>query len=61
MYLDLNLVTFQYIDGFGCYHYCLNRFGLELIILFWTSSQLSIQFRGCRLLCNFWFSFRPAG
>jgi len=34
MYLDLelNLVTFQYSDAFGCYHFCLNRFGLELII-----------------------------
>jgi len=32
MYLDLNLVTFQYSDGFGCHHFCLNRFGLELII-----------------------------
>jgi len=20
--LDLILVTFQYIDGFGCYHFC---------------------------------------
>ena len=25
MYLDLNLVTFQYIDGFGCYHFCLKQ------------------------------------
>jgi len=32
--LDLNLETFQYIDGFGCYYFCLNRFGLELMILF---------------------------
>jgi len=30
MYLDLNLAKFQYIDGYGCYHHCLNRFGLEL-------------------------------
>jgi len=36
MYLDLNLATFQSVDGFGCYHFCLNRFGLELIIFFWT-------------------------
>jgi len=43
--LDLNLATFQHIDGFGCYHFCLNRFGLELMIFFWTSSQLSVNFR----------------
>jgi len=30
MYLDINHVTFQYIDGFGYYHFCLNRLGLEL-------------------------------
>ena len=24
MYLDLNLATFHYVDGFGCYHLCLN-------------------------------------
>ena len=50
MYLDLNLATFQYIDGFGCYHFCLNIFGLELIIFFWTLSQLSVQFSDYRLL-----------
>jgi len=32
--LDLILAKFQYIDGFGCYHFCLNRFALELIIFF---------------------------
>ena len=42
MYLDLNLAAFWYIDGFGCYHFCLNIFGLELMIFFWTSLQLSI-------------------
>jgi len=26
---DLNTATFQYIDGFGCYHFCLTRFGLD--------------------------------
>ena len=31
MCLDLDLATFQYIDGFGCYHFCLTRFGLDLI------------------------------
>jgi len=31
MDLYLNLATFQYIDGFGCYHFCLNRIGLQLI------------------------------
>ena len=30
--LDLNLATFQNIDGFGCYHICINRFGLKLMI-----------------------------
>jgi len=50
MYLDLNLATFQYIDGFGCYHFCLNRFGSELIIFFWTLSQLLVQFWDYRLL-----------
>ena len=36
MYLDLelNLATFEYIDGFGNYHFCLNGFGLELMISF---------------------------
>jgi len=50
MYLDLHLATYQYIDGFGCYHFCLNRFALELIIFFWTISQLSVQFWDYRLL-----------
>ena len=55
--VDLNLATFQYIDEFECYHFCLNRFGLELIIFFWTSSQLLLQFSDCRLLflsVQFW-------
>jgi len=34
MYLYLNLVTFQYIDGFGWHRFCLNRVGLQLIIFF---------------------------
>jgi len=38
--LDLNLVTFQYIDGFGCHHFCFTRFGLGLMIFSQTSSQL---------------------
>jgi len=50
VYLDLNLATFQYIDGFGCYHFCLNRLGLEFISFFWNSLQLSVQFCDCRLL-----------
>jgi len=50
MYVDLNLARFQYIDGFGCYHFCLNRFGLELNIFFWTLSQISLQFWDYRLL-----------
>ena len=48
MYLYLNLATFQYFDGFGCYHFCLNRIGLELISFFWTPSQLSLQYCDCR-------------
>jgi len=28
--LDLNLATFQYIDGFGCYHF---YFGIDGILL----------------------------
>jgi len=61
MYLDLelNLATFEYIDGFGNYHFCLNGFGLELMISFWTSSQLSVQFWGCRLTVD--CSHRYAG
>jgi len=31
--LDLNLTTFQYIDGFGCYHFCLIRFGIDYFLL----------------------------
>jgi len=50
MYLDLNLATFQYIDGFGCCHFCLSRFGLELIIFFRNYSKLLVQFWDCRLL-----------
>jgi len=36
MLLDVhfNLVTFQCIDGFGCYYVCLTRFSLELMIFF---------------------------
>ena len=50
MCLDLNLATFQYIDRFGYYHFCMNKFGLDLIIFFWTLSQLSVQFWDYRLL-----------
>jgi len=35
---------------FGMWAFCLTRFGLELIIFFWTSSQLSAQFWDCKLL-----------
>jgi len=38
LHLDLNLATFQCIDGFRCYHFCLNRFVLESIIFFRTLS-----------------------
>ena len=52
MYLDLdfNLATLQYINGIRCYHFCLTRFGLELMIFFCTASQLSVHFWVCRLL-----------
>ena len=46
----LNLAASYYFDGFGCYHFCLTRFRLELMIFFWTSSQHSVQFWECRLL-----------
>jgi len=32
-YLDLNLASFQYIDGFGCYHFCLNSIGIDDFLL----------------------------
>jgi len=48
MYLDLNLATFQYTDGFGFYRFCLNRIGLEMTISF-------------EILRNFRFSFGTAG
>jgi len=37
----LKLEAFQYFDGFGFYNFCLTRFGLELMIFFWTSLWLS--------------------
>ena len=52
MYLDLNLATFQYIDRVECHHFCLTRIGLEFIIFFWNSLQLSVQFWDFRL--QFW-------
>ena len=52
--LDLNLATFQYI-WIGCYHFCLTRFGLELMIFCWSSSQLSVLFWNCSLL--YWQEF----
>ena len=48
--LNLNLATFDYPDGFGCYHFCSTGFGLKLMTFFWTSSQLSVQFWDCSLL-----------
>jgi len=47
MNLDLNLATFQYIDGFRCYHFCLNRwigtdeFLLNFFVIF--GSVLGLQ------------------
>jgi len=40
----------KYFDGFGFYKFCLTRFWLELIILFWTSSQFLVMFWDRRLL-----------
>jgi len=55
-YRGLNLVAFLCFDGFGFSKFCLTRFGLDLIKLFWTS-QLLVQFRYCRLLhWKVWFS-----
>jgi len=51
----------SYIDGFGCYHFCLIRFGLELIIF---SFEILRNFRfrfGTADYCNFRFSFGTAG
>jgi len=42
--------------GFGFYKFCLTGIGLDLIIFFWTSSQLSVLCQNCRLLhliCTF--------
>jgi len=47
--VDLNLAEFWRTGGFGCYHFCLTRFVLELMIFFWTS-QLLVQFWDYRLL-----------
>jgi len=41
MCLDLNLATFQYIDGFRCYHFSLNRFGLQITVI--VGSVLGLQ------------------
>jgi len=47
--LDLNLATFQYIDGFRCYHFCLAGLRWELMIFVSTSSQHSVEFWDYRL------------
>ena len=57
MDLDLNWADFRLYDVYGSYIFCLTGFGLDLnlIILFYTSSQLSVLFQSCRLLhsaCN---------
>jgi len=56
MCLDLNLATFQYIDGFGWYHFCLTRIRLELMIFFGTSSQLRFSFETARYCIDKSFS-----
>jgi len=45
MYLDLKLATFEYIDGFGCDRFCLNRLDWN----WWFSFELLRHFR-----FNFW-------
>jgi len=42
MNVDLNLTTFQYSDGFGCYHFCLNRFGIYYFLLKFFATFSSI-------------------
>ena len=43
IYLDLNLATFQYIDGFWCFFFAWTDFDWNWQF-FWTLSQLSVQF-----------------
>ena len=49
MHLDLYLAAFYHFYIFECYHFCLTRFGLVFMILFWTSSQFLIHIGECRL------------
>jgi len=52
----------SYIGGFGCYHFCLNRFGLELINYFHFNFFATFVFSfGITGYCNFRFSFGTAG
>jgi len=50
MDLDWNLAALWYFVEFEFYNFCLTRFRLDLIILFWTASELSVQFWNWRLL-----------
>jgi len=49
--VDLNLDAFWYFDGLGYYNFCLPIFGSDLVIVFCTSSQRSVQIGDCR----FWY------
>jgi len=53
------LVFWWIRTGLWFYNFCLTGCGVDLIILFWTFSQLSVRFRDCRLLyfnqiCEVW-------
>ena len=60
MYLYLNVAKFQYIDGFGCYHFWLNRIELEFIFSFELLRNFHFSF-AIADYCNFQFSFGTAG
>jgi len=47
--VDLNLDAFWYFDGLGYYNFCLPIFGSDLVIVFCTSSQRSVQIGDCRI------------
>ena len=49
--LDSSLGTFRYVDELGYNHFCSTRFGLKMMVFFWTSSELSVWFWDCSILC----------
>jgi len=48
--LDLNLVTFQYADGFRCYHICFNQIWIGIDYFLLNFSATFGQFWDCMLL-----------